>query len=73
MGCRNCHVSQKLKFTWGCCLDEKGIEVIVHSKIMDPQGHFIIFKVEFNDNLYTLINMYASNKDKDSVNFLEAL
>ena len=33
-------------------LMKKGVEVIVHSKIMDPQGRFIILKVEFNDNLY---------------------
>ena len=54
-------------------LMKKGAEVIVHSKIMDPQGSFISLKVEFNDNLYVLINVYAPNKDKDSVKFLEAL
>ena len=54
-------------------LMKRGVEVIVHSKIMDPQGRFIILKVEFNDNLYVLINVYAPNKDKDSVKFLEAL
>ena len=52
-------------------LMKKGVEVIVHSKIMDPQGRFIILKVEFNDNLYVLINVYAPNKE--SVKFLEAL
>ena len=54
-------------------LMKKGVEVIVYSKIMDPQGRFIILKAEFNDNLYVLINVYAPNKDKDSVKFLEAL
>ena len=54
-------------------LMKKGVEVIVHSKIMDPQGRFIILKVEFNKNLYVLINVYAPNKDKDSVKFFEAL
>ena len=54
-------------------LMKKGVDVIVHSKIIDPQGRFIILKAEFNDNLYVLINVYAPNKDKDSVKFLEAL
>ena len=52
-------------------LMKKGVEVIVHSKIMDPQGRFIILKVEFNGNLYVLINVYVPNKDKDSVKFFE--
>ena len=54
-------------------LMKKGVEVIVHAKIVDPQGRFMILKAEFNDNLYVLINVYAPNKDKDSVKFLEAL
>lgn len=54
-------------------LMKKGVEVIVHSKIMDPQGRFIILKIEFNDNLYILINVYAPNKDRDSVKFRETL
>ena len=54
-------------------LMKKAVEVIVHSKIMDPQRCFIILKVEFNENLYVLINVYAPNKDNDSVKFLEAL
>ena len=40
---------------------------------MDPQGCFIILKVEFNDNLYVLINVHAPNKDKDIVKFLDSL
>ena len=54
-------------------LMKKGVEVIVHPKIMDPQRCFIILKVEFNDNLYVLISVYAPNKDKGSVKFLEQL
>ena len=57
MGRGNYYVSRRLEFTRGCSLDEKGVEVIVHSKIMDPRGRFIILKVEFNDNLYVLINV----------------
>ena len=33
---------------------KKGIQVIVHSKITDPQGHFIVLEEEFNDNLYVV-------------------
>ena len=54
-------------------LIKKGLEVIVHSKIMDPQGRFIILKIEFNDNLCLLINVYAPNKDKDSVKFFRGI
>ena len=41
-------------------LMKKGVEVIIHSKIMDPQGRFIMLKVEFNDNLYVLTNVYIN-------------
>jgi len=51
-------------------LMKKGIEVIVHSKIKDPQGRFIILKAEFNDNLSVLINVYAPKKQTVS-NFLK--
>ena len=54
-------------------LMKKGVGVTVHSEIIDPQGRFIVLKVEFNDNIYVLINVYAPNKDKDIVTFLEAL
>ena len=32
---------------------KKGVDVIVHSKIINPQGRFIILEVEFNDNIYS--------------------
>ena len=54
-------------------LMKKGVGVTVHFEIIDPQGRFIVLKVEFNDNIYVLINVYAPNKDKDIVTFLEAL
>ena len=54
-------------------LMKKGVEVIVYAKIVNPQRRFNILKAEFNYNLYVLINVYAPNKDKDSVKFLEAL
>ena len=51
-------------------LVNKGVDCIIHSKIADPLGRYVILKAEFEDKMYVLINIYAPNKDKDIVNFL---
>ena len=51
----------------------KGVDYCIHSKIIDPLGRFIIVKVEIEDNLYVLINVYAPNKDKENVKFFNDL
>ena len=45
---------------------KKGIDCTIHSEIIDPQGRFIILKADIADSKYTLINIYAPNKDNDS-------
>ena len=52
---------------------KKGIDCTIHSEIIDPQGRFIILKADIADSKYTLINIYASNKDNDIANFFEKL
>ena len=51
----------------------KGVDCCIQSKIIDPLGRFIIVKVEIEHNLYVLINVYAPNKDKESVKFFTDL
>ena len=48
----------------------KGVDYFIHSKIIDPLGGFIIVKEEIDDNLYVLTNVYAPNKDKENVKFI---
>ena len=45
-------------------LMKKGVEVIVHSKIMDPQGRFIILKVEFNENSVVCLNQCVCSEQR---------
>ena len=52
---------------------KKGIDCTIHSEIIDPQGRFIILKADIADSKYTLINIYAPNKDNDIANFFEKL
>ena len=42
---------------------KKGVDCVFHSKILDPQGRYIILKAEIKDKMYVLINIYALNKD----------
>ena len=51
----------------------KGVDCCIQSKIIDPLGRFIIVKVEIEHNFYVLINVYAPNKDKESVKFFNDL
>ena len=53
-------------------LFKKGIDCNVLS-IEDPLGHYLILKAEIKDKLYVLINIYALNKDKDIITFLNNL
>ena len=39
------------------------------STISDPLGHFITLKVQINDKVYVVVNIYAPNKDKDLIQF----
>ena len=52
---------------------EKGADCIIHSKVLDPIGRFVILKAEIKDKIYVLINIYAPNKDIDTVDFLKTI
>ena len=54
-------------------LFKKGFDCTVLSKIEDPLGRYLILKAEIKDKLYVLINIYAPNKDKDIITFLNNL
>ena len=45
----------------------------IQQTILDPKGRYIILKVDIKDTTYVLINVYAPNKDKDLVEFLNNL
>ena len=51
----------------------KGVDCVIHTKILDPLGRYIILKVAINDKIYILINIYAPNKDKDITCFFTNL
>ena len=54
-------------------LFKKGVDCIIHSKILDPGGRCVILKAEIKDKMYLLINIYAPNKDTNIVEFLKDL
>ncbi|CAH3184618.1 unnamed protein product, partial [Porites lobata] len=39
----------------------------------DPLGRFIILKIQIDDKVYVLVNIYAPNKDKDLIQFFRKL
>ena len=52
---------------------KKGVDCVIHSKILDSQGRYIILKAEIKDKMYVLINIYAPNKDTCIIQFLNTL
>ena len=54
-------------------LFRKGVDCVIHSKILDPLGRYVILKAEIKDKMYVLINIYAPNKDTNIVDFLNNL
>ena len=51
----------------------EGVDCVIHTKILDPLGRYIILKAAINDKMYILINIYAPNKDKDITCFFNNL
>ena len=49
---------------------KKGVDCVIHSKILDPIGRYVILKVEIKDKMFLWINIYAPNKDTNIVEFL---
>ena len=54
-------------------LIKNGVDCTIHKKVLAPLGCYIILKAEMKDKMYVLINVYAPNKDKDIIAFLENL
>ena len=40
-------------------LFRKGVDCVIHTKILDPLGRYIILKATIKDKIYILINIYA--------------
>ena len=49
------------------------INCTIISTISDPLGRYIIAKIQIDDKLYVFVNVYAPNKDKDSIQFFKNL
>ena len=52
---------------------KKGVDCIIHSKILDLAGRYVILKAEIKEKTYLLINIYAPNKDTNIVEFFKDL
>jgi len=46
-------------------LFKKGIDCTILSTNIDPLGRYIILNADIAGNKYTLVNIYAPNKDND--------
>ena len=47
----------------------KGVDCVIHTKILDPLGRYIILKAAIKDKIHILINIYAPIKTKTSPAF----
>ena len=54
-------------------LIRNGFNCTIQNTIIDPSGRFIALKVDIEDKLYVLINIYAPNKDKVTCKFFKNL
>ena len=51
----------------------KDVDFVIHAKILDPFGRYLILKTAINEKNYILINAYVPNKDKDITLFFNNL
>ena len=54
-------------------LIRNGFNCTIQNTIIDPSGRFIALKVDVEDKVYVLINIYAPNKDKVTCKFFKNL
>ena len=54
-------------------LIRNGFNCTVKKTIIDPSGRFIVLKVDIEDKVYVLVNIYAPNKDKVTCKFFQNL
>ena len=54
-------------------LIRKGLDMAITEKIIDRKGRFIILKSKIKENEFNLINVYAPNKMKEQITFLDDL
>ena len=54
-------------------LIRNGFNCSIQESIIDPMGRFIILKVEIEDQVYLLVNIYTPNKDKNIAKFFNCL
>ena len=52
---------------------KRGIDIVVKKSFGDTRGRFIVLETKINDEEYILINVYAPNKDEQSVKFFHSL
>ena len=60
----SCGVAILIRNNFNCAIQKSNV---------DPQGRFIILKADIQDKVYTLVNIYAPNKDKVSGKFYKNL
>ena len=61
MGDRDSHVTWRFTDSCGVAiLFRKGVDCVIHTKILDPFGRYIILQaaINCNDKIYILINAY---------------
>ena len=54
-------------------LIRNGFNCSIQKTIIDPLGRFVVLKVDIEDKVYVLVNIYAPNKDKITCKFFKNL
>ena len=54
-------------------LFKRGVDYKIHSKLLDPEGRYIILKAEIQEKPVVLINVYAPNKNTELTLFFTNL
>ena len=67
MGCRTYLLPWELKLSRCCNLNQKGLDCVIHSQIVDTSGRYIVVKAAIKDKMYVFVNIYAPNKDEDII------
>ena len=54
-------------------LIRKGFSCLIQNAIIDPSGRYIVLKVDIDDKIYILVNIYEPNKNKITSRFFKNL
>ena len=73
MGFLDHFLSWELECQGCCCINRKGLDIVVEQELLNSNGRSPVLKTLIKDKRYLLANIYGPNKNAEAVRFYQNL